>query len=98
MADDNDGIPESVPSVLKTASEEPLNKQDQDGVGFTEEEWCPDDARLTEYIDFDLLGPGGKDPFNHLINNTNHEDLTGEYKVVKIVLDPGKQGFFFKFL
>jgi len=107
MADDNDEIPSNVLNILKTASEEILNKQD--GFCFTvdngpneentNEKFSYDESELAEFINFDMLGEEGDnlESFNHLITNTNHEDLTGDRKVLKILLDQGKYGFF-KFL
>ncbi|XP_060874795.1 inactive peptidyl-prolyl cis-trans isomerase FKBP6 [Metopolophium dirhodum] len=98
MAGDNDGIPESVLGILKTASEEILNKQD--GYCFTvdnepdenvKETFSYNDAELAEFINFDMIGEEGDnlDSFNHLISNTNHKDLTGDRKVLKILLNSG---------
>jgi len=103
MADDNDGIPESVLGILKTASEEILNKQD--GYCFTvdngpnevvDEPFSYNDAELAEFINFDMIGEEGDnlESFNHLITNTNHEDLTGDRKVLKILLNSGEYWFF----
>jgi len=103
MAGDNDGIPESVIGILKTASEEILNKQD--GYCFTvdnrpdenvKETFSYDDAEVAEFINFDMIGEEGDnlESFNHLITNTNHKDLTGDRKVLKILLNSGKYRFF----
>lgn len=99
MTEDNDGIPESVLGILKTASEEILKKQD--GYCFTvdnkpdeniKESFSYDEAELAEFINFDMIEEEGDnlESFNHLITNTNHEDLTGDRKVLKILLDSGK--------
>jgi len=46
---------------------------------------------LAEFINFDMLGEEGDglEAFSHLITSTNHEDLTGDRKVLKILLDSG---------
>ncbi|XP_022165811.1 inactive peptidyl-prolyl cis-trans isomerase FKBP6-like [Myzus persicae] len=98
MADDNDGIPPNVLDILKTASEEILEKQD--GFYFTvdngpeenvNETFSYDEAELAEFINFDMIGEEGDnlESFNHLITDTNHIDLTGDRKVLKILLEPG---------
>jgi len=99
MADDNDGIPPNVIDILKTASEEILDKQD--GFCFTvdngpdenvDEKFSYNEAEVAEFINFDMIGEEGDnlESFNHLITNTNHIDLTGDRKVLKIILDQGK--------
>jgi len=100
MADENDGIPESVVGILKTASEEILKKQD--GYCFTvdngpnkndvTETFSYNDTEVAEFINFDMIGEEGDnlESFNHLITNTNHKDLTGDRKVLKILLNSGE--------
>jgi len=48
-------------------------------------------ADLAEFINFDMIGEEGDnlDSFNHLITKTNHQDLTGDRKVLKILLESG---------
>lgn len=98
MADDNEELPPNVLNILKTASEEILNKQD--GCCFTvdngpddgvKETFSYNEADLAEFINFDMIGEEGDnlESFNHLITNTNYEDLTGNRMVLKILLDPG---------
>ncbi|XP_001942690.1 inactive peptidyl-prolyl cis-trans isomerase FKBP6 [Acyrthosiphon pisum] len=98
MAGDNDGIPESVIGILKTASEEILKKQD--GYCFTvdnkpndnvEETFSYNGPEVAEFINYDMLGEEGDnlESFNHLITDTNHKDLTGDRKVLKILLNSG---------
>jgi len=49
------------------------------------------EAELSEFVNFDMLGDedDNMESFNHLITNTNHVDLTGDRKVLKILLDHG---------
>lgn len=105
MVDDNDGIPANVLGILKTASEEILKKQD--GYCFTvdngpegnvDEMFSYNEADVAEFINFDMIGEedDNLESFSHLITNTNHEDLTGDRKVLKILLNEGKNKFFKK--
>jgi len=98
MADGGDELPSNVENILQKASEEILNQKD--GCCFTVD--CSDQDKsnyssaydnneLAEFINFDMLGEEGDglEAFGHLITSTNHEDLTGDRKVLKILLDPG---------
>lgn len=101
MADDSAELPPKVLNVLKTASEEILKSQD--GYCFTMDNSSDKDvddtftynaselADLAEFINFDMIGEEGDnlDSFNHLITKTNHQDLTGDRKVLKILLESG---------
>uniref|UniRef100_A0A2H8TG04 peptidylprolyl isomerase n=1 Tax=Melanaphis sacchari TaxID=742174 RepID=A0A2H8TG04_9HEMI len=98
MADETSELPPNVLDVLKNASEEILNNQD--GCCFTVDNSLNDDvndtfsyntAELAEFINFDMIGEEGDnlESFNHLITNENHQDLTGDRKVLKILLEQG---------
>lgn len=101
MADDSTELPPKVLDVLKTASEEILKSQD--GYCFTMDNSYDKDVDdkfsynaseltdLAEYVNFDMIGEEGDnlDSFNHLITKTNHQDLTGDRKVLKILLESG---------
>lgn len=97
---DEDVLPPNVQDILKTASEEILSHQK--GYCFTVENTSNDkeennyissydSKELAEFINFDMLGEECEnlEAFSNLITNTNHEDLTGDRKVLKILLDPG---------
>jgi hypothetical protein len=96
--DDSSGLPPNVLNILKTASEEILNKQD--GYCFTvdnsptedaNDTFSYDAAEMAEFTNFDMIGEedDNLESFNHLITNKNHEDLTGDRKVLKILLEQG---------
>ncbi|XP_060850166.1 inactive peptidyl-prolyl cis-trans isomerase FKBP6-like [Rhopalosiphum padi] len=96
--DDSTGLPPNVLNILKTASEEILNKQD--GYCFTvdnsptedaNDTFSYDAAEMAEFTNFDMIGEedDNLESFNHLITNKNHEDLTGDRKVLKILLEQG---------
>uniref|UniRef100_A0A2S2NAH8 peptidylprolyl isomerase n=1 Tax=Schizaphis graminum TaxID=13262 RepID=A0A2S2NAH8_SCHGA len=98
MADDITDLPPNVLSILKTASEEILNTQD--GYCFTVDNTPNEDFNdtfsyntdeLADFINFDMIGEEGDnlESFNHLITNTNYEDVTGDRKVLKILLEQG---------
>ncbi|KAE9539346.1 hypothetical protein AGLY_004598 [Aphis glycines] len=101
MADESSELPPKVLNVLKTASEEILKSQN--GYCFTMDNSSDKDvddtftynaselADLAEFINFDMIGEEGDnlDSFNHLITKTNHQDLTGDRKVLKILLESG---------
>lgn len=104
MADDSTELPPKVLNVLKTASEEILKSQDgyyftmdkQDNsfdkdVDDTFTYNASELADLAEFINFDMIGEESDnlDSFNHLITKTNHQDLTGDRKVLKILLESG---------
>jgi len=90
-------LPSNVESILQKASEDILNHKD--GCCFTvhhnEDEnnygSSYENNEIAEFINFDMLGDEGDglEAFSHLITNTNHKDLTGDRKVLKILLDPG---------
>jgi len=104
MADENDDMPPNVLKTLKTASEEILRKQDGSFFSLNNESYGKnpiekfsyDESELVEFSNFDMLGEAGDDldSFNHLITDTNHKDLTGDRKVLKILLNEGKYWFF----
>jgi len=98
MADDTTDLPPNLLNILKTASEEILNTQD--GYCFTVDNTPKEDFNdmfsynsdeLAEFINFDMIGEEGDnlESFNHLITNTNYEDVTGDRKVLKILLEQG---------
>uniref|UniRef100_A0A2S2Q1C7 peptidylprolyl isomerase n=1 Tax=Sipha flava TaxID=143950 RepID=A0A2S2Q1C7_9HEMI len=87
-----------IDSILKKASEEILNKQS--GHCFTVENIEPNfnedyspyvKKDLEEFINFDMLGEESDnlESFSNILTSTNHEDLTGDRSVLKILLDPG---------
>jgi hypothetical protein len=88
-----------IDSILKKASEEILNKQS--GHCFTVENIEPNfnedyspyvKKDLEEFINFDMLGEESDnlESFSNILTSTNHEDLTGDRSVLKILLDPGE--------
>lgn len=101
MNGDSDVLPSNVESILTKVSEELLKKQD--GYCFTveanvqeEEEYQSyksafSNNELAEFVNFDMLGDEGEglESFSHLITSNNNEDLTGDRKVLKVLLDPG---------
>lgn len=97
MSYDDVQLPSNVENVLKKASEEILNQRD--GCCFTVENNEQDessygllyDNELREFTNYDMLGEeeDNLEAFSHLITNTNHEDLTGDRTVLKVLLDPG---------
>lgn len=101
MSNDSEVLPSNVESILTKVSEELLKKED--GYCFTveangqeEEEYQSykkafSTNELAEFVNFDMLGDEGDglESFGHLITSNNHEDLTGDRKVLKILLDPG---------
>lgn len=96
MTDDKNN--ENIDNILKKASEEILASQD--GYCFSMEDQqtelgyasAYDSRELAEFVNFDMIGEDGDDlnGFNHLISNTNYENLTGDGNVLKILLDSGK--------
>lgn len=100
MANEGEGLPPSINDILKTASEELLTRQntycftvDQEPENNTEIfSTTYDNSEVYEFINFDVIGEEEDDnleAFQHLTTGTNHEDLTGDRKVLKILLESG---------
>lgn len=98
--DDHDELPHDVQNILKTASEEILSKQkgycftvDNTDSGPVENNYSSsyDSNELAEFVNFDMIEEEGENlqAFSNFITDSNHVDLTGDRKVLKILLDPG---------
>lgn len=88
-----------IDSILKKASEEILNNQtghcftvENTESNFNEDFSLYDKKDLEEFINFDMLGEESDnlESFSNILTSTNHEDLTGDRSVLKILLDPGE--------
>lgn len=105
MNDDRDVLPSNVESILTKVSEELLQKKDgycftveagleaddQEKEEYQSYKSAFSNNELAEFVNYDMLGDEGDglESFGHLITSDNHEDLTGDRKVLKVLLDPG---------
>lgn len=97
---DSDGFPANIESVLKKASDELMANQES-GYCFsvdhtdepTENLWksAYDKNELAEFVNFEMLGEEDNEEFvfNHLIKDVKHEDILGDGRVIKILLEEG---------
>lgn len=98
---DSKDLPPNVEEILKKASKEIL--ENEEGCCFSVENneqpsnedssysSAYDNKELAEFYNFDMMEEecDDKEPFSNLIANSKHEDITGDCKVLKILLDPG---------
>lgn len=100
MANKREGLHSTLNDVLKTASEELLTRQDgycftvdnEPEIDKTELFGAYDSGEVSEFVNFDVIGDEDDDSleaFKHLITGANYEDLTGDRKVLKILLESG---------
>lgn len=101
-----DELPSNVERMLAEVSEKLMKENDgccfkveanDQGEEYDSYKPSYDNNELDEFINFDMLGEGdGLESFGHLITADNH-DLTGDRKVLKVLLDPGLYTLFFYF-
>lgn len=98
MDSDDAKLPSRIEETLKKASEEILNNSSGSFFTIREDESektnyysAYNSNDLAEYVNFDVIEEedDNLEAFNNLTTNSNYEDITGDRKVLKLLVDPG---------